>query len=206
LHAAETRQLTFAFLFEVSCLQIQAKELSVNASRDALVYCQYRKRRRHVLMCALLLSQSATWPNGAGRFFLNKINVFSFFKSDSTDMRLPRWNQIDTRLSDFTRRFPDPFVYDAVPLICGCTASEIASTRWVPFGGFQGSFQRLFQLPRRAHLSGYVTFQSSYNRCGFFPHFKVYTSLTRAVSNGGTPPCMRAPGERNVCRCARHES
>ena len=150
-------------------------------------------------MCALLLSQSATWPNGAGRFFLNKINVFSFFKSDSTDMRLPRWNQIDTRLSDFTRRFPDPFVYDAVPLICGCTASEIASTRWVPFGGFQGSFQRLFQLPRRAHLSGYVTFQSSYNGCGFFPHFKcTRRSQGRYRTVAPPPACGRRASAMSV--------
>jgi hypothetical protein len=197
LHAAETRQLTFAFLFEVSCLQIQAKELSVNASRDALVYCQYRKRRRHVLMCALLLSQSATWPNGAGRFFLNKINVFSFFKSDSTDMRLPRWNQIDTRLSDFTRRFPDPFVYDAVPLICGCTASEIASTRWVPFCGFRVSIQRLFQLPRRAHLSGYVTFNRHITGAVFFRTSSVHVAPKGGIERWHPP--LHAGAGRAQC-------
>ena len=119
--------------------------------------------------------------------------------SDSTVIRLPCWTQIDGCLSDLTRRFPDASVYDAVPLICGCTASEIASTRWVPFLRFSGEYSATFSASEAGSSQRIRYIQSSYNGCGFFPHFKcTRRSQGRYRTVAPPPACGRRASALSV--------
>ena len=150
-------------------------------------------------MCALLLSQSATWPNGAGRFFLNKINVFSFFKSDSNGHAFASLESDRYSSQRFHSSLSGP-----IRIRCGAFDLRVHCLRNREYSmgavwRFSGEFSATFSASEAGSSQRIRYIQSSYNGCGFFPHFKcTRRSQGRYRTVAPPPACGRRASAMSV--------